>query len=71
LIILDTDIISLLDRRSGEEFERLARRLADVPDDERVRATIISFEEQMRLPRSNRCGSEASGPSCWVRLTAA
>ena len=48
LIILDTDIISLLDRRSGEAFEKLAQRLADVPGDERVCATIISFEEQMR-----------------------
>ena len=48
MIILDTDIISLLDRRSGEAFEELARRLADLSDDERVCATIISFEEQMR-----------------------
>jgi tRNA(fMet)-specific endonuclease VapC len=48
LIILDTDIISLLDRKSGKTFENLARRLAVVPNDERVCATIISFEEQMR-----------------------
>jgi tRNA(fMet)-specific endonuclease VapC len=48
LIILDTDIISLLDRKSGEASERLLRRLTAGPDDERVCATIISFEEHMR-----------------------
>lgn len=48
MIVLDTDIISLLDRKSGEGFERLVRRFTAVPDDERVCATIISFEEQMR-----------------------
>jgi len=48
LIVLDSDIISLLDRKSGEGFEKLVRRLNAVPDDERVCATIISFEENMR-----------------------
>ena len=48
MIILDTDITSLLDRQSGEAFERLARRLGGVPDDERVCTTVVSFEEQMR-----------------------
>lgn len=48
MIILDTDIISLLDRKDGEAFEKLERRFAAVPDDERVCATIISFEEHMR-----------------------
>jgi tRNA(fMet)-specific endonuclease VapC len=48
LIVLDTDIISLLDRKSGEGFERFVHRFTAVPDDERVCATIISFEEQMR-----------------------
>ena len=48
MIVLDTDIISLLDRKSGEGFEKLARRFRAVPDDERVCTTIISFEEQMR-----------------------
>ena len=48
MIILDTDIISLLDRKTGEAFENFVRRFAAVPDDERVCATIISFEEHMR-----------------------
>jgi hypothetical protein len=48
LIILDTDIVSFLDRGNGKGFENLARRFIAVPDDERVCVTIISFEEQMR-----------------------
>ena len=48
MIILDTDIISLLDRKTGEGFQKLARRLTAVADDERVCTTIISFEEHMR-----------------------
>ena len=48
MIVLDTDIISLLDRKSGDAFYRLVRRFTAVPDDERVCTTIISFEEQMR-----------------------
>ena len=48
MIVLDTDIISLLDRKSGDAFDRLARRFTAVPDDERVCTTIISFEEQIR-----------------------
>lgn len=48
MIVLDTDIISLLDRKSGVGFEGLVRRFSAVPDDERVCTTIISFEEQMR-----------------------
>jgi len=48
LIILDTDIISLLDRGSGEGFKNLSRRFVRVPDDERVCTTIISVEEHLR-----------------------
>ena len=48
MIILDADIISLLDRQTGEVFENLVRRFTAVPDDERVCATIVSFEEHMR-----------------------
>ena len=48
MIVLDTDIISLLDRKSGDPFDRLVRRFTAVPDDERVCTTIISFEEQIR-----------------------
>jgi len=47
LIILDTDIISILDSRAGTAFANLARRLGEAEVD-RVCVTIISFEEQMR-----------------------
>lgn len=47
MIILDTDCLSLLERKSGAEFFRLAARLAELPADEIV-TTIITFEEQMR-----------------------
>ena len=48
MILLDTDIITLLDRKSRDAFDNLARRLSAVPDNERVCTTVISFEEQMR-----------------------
>jgi tRNA(fMet)-specific endonuclease VapC len=47
LIILDTDIISVLDTRSGGAYDNLARRLGDAQV-ERVCVTIVSVEEQMR-----------------------
>jgi tRNA(fMet)-specific endonuclease VapC len=45
--ILDTDHISLLDRASSPEAQRLRFRLASLKPEERV-TTIITFEEQMR-----------------------
>ena len=47
MIILDTDCISLLERKSGEEFYRLSAKLAEFPPEE-IATTIITFEEQMR-----------------------
>lgn len=47
MIILDTDCISLLERKSGAEFYRLSARLAEFPPDE-IATSIITFEEQMR-----------------------
>ena len=38
----------LTGRQTGAAFENFVRRFAAVPDDERVCATIISFEEHMR-----------------------
>ena len=48
MIVLDTDIISLLDRGSGEGFENLSRRFMGVSAGEPMCTTIISFEEHMR-----------------------
>jgi tRNA(fMet)-specific endonuclease VapC len=46
MYLLDTDLLSVLER-GGLEGEQLRRRLQAVPPDE-VAATVISYEEQTR-----------------------
>jgi tRNA(fMet)-specific endonuclease VapC len=46
VIILDTDLLSIVQRAEGQPYEDLVRRLDSADDD--VAVTIISFEEQMR-----------------------
>ncbi|HWN97585.1 MAG TPA: PIN domain-containing protein [Methylomirabilota bacterium] len=46
MIILDTDVLSIVQRADGREYEKLVSSL-DAADDE-VAVSIISFEEQMR-----------------------
>ncbi len=46
MIILDTDVLSIVQRAEGLEYERVLERL-DASGDE-VAVSIISFEEQMR-----------------------
>jgi len=45
--ILDTDHVTILQRRTRPQFERLSERLAPLGR-EQVCTTIISFHEQMR-----------------------
>lgn len=47
MIILDTDSLSLLERKTGAEFFRLSAKLTELSPDE-IATTIINFEEQMR-----------------------
>jgi tRNA(fMet)-specific endonuclease VapC len=47
MVILDTDLMSLLDRRENDAQLRLQYRLDALPADQVV-TTIITFEEQMR-----------------------
>ncbi len=47
MIVLDTDMLTLVQRANSMEYERLAARLDTSPDQD-VRVTIVSFEEQMR-----------------------
>ena len=47
MIILDTDCLSILERKSGAEFYHLSAKLNEFPPDE-IATTIITFEEQMR-----------------------
>jgi len=44
--VLDTDVLTIIQRRAGEEFESLADYLDSTADD--VFVSIVSFEEQMR-----------------------
>jgi tRNA(fMet)-specific endonuclease VapC len=46
VIILDTDVLSLVQRAEGPAYDRLAQRLDAAGDD--VAVSIVSFEEQMR-----------------------
>jgi tRNA(fMet)-specific endonuclease VapC len=46
MVVLDTDILTLLQRGQGAEYARLAARIAASNDE--VYVTIVSFEEQMR-----------------------
>ena len=47
MIVLDTDMLTLVQRRAGPEYDRLASRLDRSPDQD-VRVSIASFEEQVR-----------------------
>jgi tRNA(fMet)-specific endonuclease VapC len=47
VLVLDTDTLSIIQRRSGPEYGRLIARLRP-EDEDRVHITIISIEEQMR-----------------------
>lgn len=46
MVVLDTDVLSVLQRGRGDLFERLAARIA--ASGEEIYVTIVSFEEQMR-----------------------
>ncbi len=47
MIVLDTDHVTILERGSGQEHQRLQARLRQVPASDRW-TTIISYEEQSR-----------------------
>jgi tRNA(fMet)-specific endonuclease VapC len=46
-VILDSDLLSILQRRSEPEYKRLEYRLSQLSNEE-VFTTIITFQEQMR-----------------------
>ena len=47
MLVLDTDVLTIVQRASGEEYDRLVARLDAAPS-QPVYVTIVSFEEQMR-----------------------
>jgi tRNA(fMet)-specific endonuclease VapC len=48
MLILDTDLVSLVQRGQGEAYQILLNRLEGIPEHETVYVTIVSFEEQTR-----------------------
>ncbi|HVT81461.1 MAG TPA: PIN domain-containing protein [Phycisphaerae bacterium] len=48
MIILDTNILSLLQRDDSVESRRIRARVAELPREERVCMTVITYEEQFR-----------------------
>jgi tRNA(fMet)-specific endonuclease VapC len=46
--VLDTDLLSIVQRRTGDSYERLQLRLEIASRTEPVCVTLISFEEQTR-----------------------
>lgn len=46
MVILDTDVLTLIQRKSGAEYRRLAERIAPVED--HVYTTIVTVDEQFR-----------------------
>jgi tRNA(fMet)-specific endonuclease VapC len=48
MLVLDTDTLTMVQRRSGELYDRLDARLQASAATEVICVTIVSFEEQMR-----------------------
>src|SRR4051812_22245666 len=48
MLILDTDLLSIIQTRKGEIFQRLTDRLQQIFEIETVAVTIVSLEEQLR-----------------------
>lgn len=47
MIVLDTDCLSLIDRKSGDAYLRLRDKLSKLSSD-KIATTIVTFEEQTR-----------------------
>jgi tRNA(fMet)-specific endonuclease VapC len=47
IVILDTDLLTILQRQADPEFSRLRLKLQSLPP-EKICTTIINFEEQIR-----------------------
>jgi tRNA(fMet)-specific endonuclease VapC len=48
MLILDTDLLSVVQRREGALYDRLDARLEEASVTELIGVTIVSFEEQTR-----------------------
>jgi tRNA(fMet)-specific endonuclease VapC len=72
MLILDTDLLTIIQRREGELYERLDARLEAAAATEQICVTLISFEEQMRgwLAYIARARSEERQVEAYQRLHA-
>jgi tRNA(fMet)-specific endonuclease VapC len=68
MLVLDTDLLTVIQKQSGELYRRLNDRLQHVFETETVAITIISLEEQMRgwLAYLNRTTARPNGKSLVV-----
>jgi tRNA(fMet)-specific endonuclease VapC len=48
MLVLDTDLLTLIQRKEGEAFQRLDARLADAAPVHQICLNVVSIEEQMR-----------------------
>jgi tRNA(fMet)-specific endonuclease VapC len=48
VLVLDTDLLTIIQRQEGAEYERLVSRLRPLVETEPVAITVVSLEEQMR-----------------------
>jgi tRNA(fMet)-specific endonuclease VapC len=48
MLVLDTDLLTIIQREKGPTYERLVARLRTALESETVAITIVSLEEQMR-----------------------
>jgi hypothetical protein len=63
MLVLDTDLLTVIQRQSGELYHRLNSRLQPALDSETVAITIVSLEEQTRgwLAYLNKTTSRHNG----------
>jgi tRNA(fMet)-specific endonuclease VapC len=68
VIILDTDVLTIVQRGAGREYEKLVERLDSLDED--VAVSIVSFEEQMRgwLAFIARARSSAQETRAYAKL---
>jgi tRNA(fMet)-specific endonuclease VapC len=73
MLILDTDLLTVVQRREGALYDRLDARLEEASVTELIGVTIISFEEQTRgwLAYIAKARSSALQIEAYARLHAA
>src|SRR5688500_11685310 len=65
MLVLDTDLLTVIQRQTGEIYRRLSERLHSAQETDTVAITIVSLEEQMRgwLAYLNKTTARKNGKS--------